>query len=287
MLGTLNLDRRKLLLLVAVWTGFGLFFGTQNYVRDIYSGRHASLPGYIVGWIFCGYSWALLTFPVLGFARRFSLGSLGWLRFLFVQIPAAFAFSLVQLGIYLTIASIIEPLRDRTVWEFYKFLLANELQSSILVYFGIVAVVTIYDRFLWIRESRTAPAGNGQVYQSASGLISNGHTNGSFHRIPVKENGKILLVDTDDIVWLESYGNYLFLHTDSGKHIYRETMSAMEKKLEPSRFVRIRRSAMVRIDQIRELHPTDNSEFEIVLANGTTLSSTRRYRKNLESVLRS
>ena len=291
MFDTLNIDRRKLLLLGAVWTGFGLFFGTQNYVRDLYFGRHASLPGYIIGWIFCGYSWAVLTFPVLRFARRFSLIKLGWLKFLFVHILAALAFSLVQLGIYLTIASLIEPARDRSFLEFYEFLLANELQSSVLVYFAIVSVISVYDRFFEVRiPSGSKPiVGEIQSHSCVRDMAdgTNGHSNGFLRRIPVKENGKIVLVDAAEVNWLESYGNYLFLHTNGGKHIYRETMAAMEAKLDPTQFVRIRRSAMVRIDQIRELHPTDNSEFEIVLMNGTTLSSTRRYRKNLESVLRS
>ena len=73
--------------------------------------------------------------------------------------------------------------------------------------------------------------------ESPTELISNGHSNGYLRRIPVKENSKIVLVDTEQVIWLESYGNYIFLHTDNGKHIYRETMSAMEKKLDPSRFV--------------------------------------------------
>ena len=161
MFETLKIDRRKMLLLAAVWTGFGLFFGTQNYVRDVYFGRHASLPGYIIGWIFCGYSWAVLTFPVLWFARKFSLKTLGWMRFLLVHVPAAFAFSLVQLGIYLMIASLVEPARDHSILEFYEFLLANELQSSVLVYFAIVSVITVYDRFFEIKvsgRSRTVPS---------------------------------------------------------------------------------------------------------------------------------
>ena len=64
------------LLVLAVWTAFGLFFGTQNYVRDIYAGNKASLPGYLVGWLLCGYSWGILTWPVLRFLRRFSLSAL-------------------------------------------------------------------------------------------------------------------------------------------------------------------------------------------------------------------
>src|SRR5689334_14441440 len=139
---------RYVLILLSIWTAFGLFFGTQNYIRDVYFGRPASLPGYIIGWVFCGYSWGILTYPVVRFIRRFSLTDLSLTRFVLVHAPAAFLFSLVQLGIYLMIASILSRSSDHTAWDFYKFLLANELHSSVLVYFAIVSVVTVYDRFL-------------------------------------------------------------------------------------------------------------------------------------------
>jgi hypothetical protein len=280
-------DRQKLILLLAVWTAFGLFFGTQGYIREIYLGRNASLTGYIVSWIFCGYSWAILTLPVLLFTRRFSLERVKLPRFFLVHVLASVLFSLAQLGIYLLIAGVLFSRPDRSLWDFYKFLLASELQSSILVYFVIVAVITAYDRFL-NKDSVEQPHdfSEGIPSQVLPVPKSNG-TNGFLRRISVKENGKIVLVDVDHINWIESYGNYLFLHTPDRKFIYRETMAAIEKKLDPAHFVRIRRSAIVKIDHIRELYPTDNGEFEIVLNDGNVLISTRRYRKNLEPVLKS
>ena len=277
-----------LLLIAAVWTAFGLFFGTQNYIRDTYAGRPASLPGYIIGWIFCGYSWGLLTIPVLSFIRRFSLLRLGWTRFVLMQLPSAVIFSLAQLAIYLFIAGVLVREARNGLWPFYKFLLANELQSSILVYISIVAAVTIYDRvFIGDPIPIKTPAPEASAQNGDGQAESNGHADGFLKRIPVKDNGRIVLVDAEQLERIESYGNYLFLYTAAGRFIHRETMSAMEKKLDSAEFVRIRRSAIVRIDRIRELRPIDNGEFEVVLGNGVVLSSTRRYKKNLESILKS
>jgi LytTr DNA-binding domain-containing protein len=283
-----KIERNKvkyLLTIVAVWTAFGLFFGTQNYIRDAYAGRPASLPGYIVGWIFCGYSWGILTIPVLRFIRRFSLSRLGWGKFALIQLAAAAIFSLAQLGIYLFIAGVLFREAGQDLWGFYKFLLANELQSSILVYFAIVASVTVYDRFFRTQTAAISPLVE-NVDQNGHHHNLNGTTNGLLRRLSVKENGRIVLLDIDQIEWIESYGNYLFLHTPDGKHIHRETMTAIEQKLDPAEFVRIRRSAIVKVDRIRELRPIENGEFEVVLENGRLLSSTRRYKKNLESILR-
>ncbi len=270
------------LLLVGVWTAFGLFFGTQNYVRDIYVGNKASLPGYLIGWLLCGYSWGILTVPVIKFARRFPLAGLGWSRFFLIHLPAAAAFASVQLGLYTLIATflaLISGAETKSFLEFYERLFVKEFQSSFLVYLAIVSAVTAYDR-IFAKEDEP-------VRQDVLPIVNgNGNGNGHLKRIPVKQNGRIVLVDTGDISWVESYGNYVFLHTSGRRHIHRETMAAMEEKLDSEQFVRIRRSAIVRADLIEELHPVQTGVFEIVLKDGTNLVSTRRYRKNLEPLVR-
>ncbi|MCA1625761.1 MAG: LytTR family transcriptional regulator [Acidobacteria bacterium] len=67
----------------------------------------------------------------------------------------------------------------------------------------------------------------------------------------------------------------------------RETMDGIEHKLNPQIFVRLRRSTIVRIEQIKELHPLFNGEFVVVLKDDTKLSSSRRYRQNLAALLKS
>src|SRR5438309_43909 len=92
-----KINRERLLMpamILAVWTTFGLFFATQNYLRDINVGKTVNFSGYVVGWLLCGYAWGFLTVPVLRFLKRFSLARLRWSRFLLVHIPAGALFSL-------------------------------------------------------------------------------------------------------------------------------------------------------------------------------------------------
>ena len=269
------------LVVIAVWTAFGLFFGTQDYIRDVYFGNKASLPGYLVNWLLCGYSWGILTIPILKFLKRFPLPELGWSRFLLIHLPAAAVFASVQLGIYTLIASAISAIsgtEGRPLTEFYSRLFVREFRTSFLVYLAVILAVTTVKRIVTPDEVEK------QVELPTNG---NGNGKGYAKRIPVKDNGRIVLVDVAEVDWIESYGNYLFLHTANKRHIVRETMSAMEQKLDPEQFVRIRRSAIVRVDRIEELRPYQNGEYEVVLQGGTRLSSTRRYRKNMESVIRS
>ena len=275
------------IVILLVWTAFGLFFGTQNYLRDVYLGKTPSLAGYLISWILCGYSWALLTVPVLWFARKYSFGALSWLRFFAIHIPVGAIFALMQLGLYVAIASILFNGGTHSVIDYYKFLLASEFQSSFLVYFAIIATVYIYDHFFGPRRIlKDALIDDRDISQAKiDSSESNGHRD-VLRRISVKENGRIVLLDVNEIDWITSDGNYINLHTPKKKYLVRDTMNAMEKKLDSREFVRLRRSTIVRIDQIKEFLPIFNGEYEVVLKTGTKLSASRRYRKNLESILK-
>ncbi len=105
-------------------------------------------------------------------------------------------------------------------------------------------------------------------------------------RIVIKDGGRITFVDAGEINWISSEGNYVKIHAGGKSHLLRETMDAMERKLDPQKFLRLRRSTIVRIGKIKELHPMFNGEFVVVLGDGTKLSSSRRYRQNLDSLLK-
>jgi LytTr DNA-binding domain-containing protein len=298
----------RVALILVIWTAYGLFFGTQGFLRAMSSGKTASLSSYIVIWILCGYSWALLTVPLLKFVDRFSLERLGWAWFLLVHIPVAPAVGSLALALYVVLANTLFFGLGRSITDFYLGIYLDEIQSETLVYLMIVGVVTVCqglfhrdpDRELIHRSP--ADEHSTAIDDLSKGIGTNGHANspindrganahangnGYVRRISIKDNGRITLVDADTIKWISSYGNYLKIHTTEGRYIHRETMTAIEKKLDPAHFVRIRRSAIVRIDQIKELYSTENGEFEIILSDGNVLTSTRRYRKNLERVLKS
>lgn len=105
-------------------------------------------------------------------------------------------------------------------------------------------------------------------------------------RIAVKDNARIRFLSAEQIEWISSQGNYVEIHSTGDKFLLRETMDGIEIKLNPLDFLRIRRSIIVRIDQIKELYPLFKGEYEIILKNGTRLSSSRRYRQNLDTLLK-
>lgn len=113
---------------------------------------------------------------------------------------------------------------------------------------------------------------------------NNGVTTG-IDRLPVKANGKVMVVRVVDIDWIEADHDYVTLHVGEKSWLLRETIAHIEVQLALSGFVRIHRSALVNVDRVRELRPRSKGEFDVVLANGTQLKMTRNYRAAVERLV--
>jgi two-component system LytT family response regulator len=72
-------------------------------------------------------------------------------------------------------------------------------------------------------------------------------------RLTIRREGGIELVETSSIHWVESSDQYVRLHTARGEILMRESMGALERSLDPARFQRIHRSAIVALDRVRQL----------------------------------
>lgn len=100
-------------------------------------------------------------------------------------------------------------------------------------------------------------------------------------RLAIKSSGRITILKTADIAWIEAAHNYVEIHEDKRTHLLRETMAGIEQKLPPEKFVRISRSVIVNVDRVKELEPTFYGEYKVTLHDGTRLTLSRRYRKKL------
>jgi two-component system LytT family response regulator len=100
-------------------------------------------------------------------------------------------------------------------------------------------------------------------------------------RLAIKSDGRILVVKTADIAWIQSAHNYVEIHEDKQTHLLRETISAIETRLPPDKFVRISRSVIVNVDRVKELEPLFYGEYIVTLQNGKRLTLSRRYRRKL------
>jgi two-component system LytT family response regulator len=104
-------------------------------------------------------------------------------------------------------------------------------------------------------------------------------------RLAVKSGGKIIFLKADEITWIGAEGNYARLHAGKKSYLMRETMTSLESKLDPARFIRIHRSTIVATDAIAELEPLFQGDYVVVLRDGTRLTSSRGYRANLQEFM--
>jgi DNA-binding LytR/AlgR family response regulator len=84
-----------------------------------------------------------------------------------------------------------------------------------------------------------------------------------------------------DVDWIEGYGNYAKLHVGKGTHLVRTTLAALEQELDPSKFARVHRSAIISLDRVRELDSLGGGEYRVQLIDGTQVPMSQRYRDRL------
>jgi two-component system LytT family response regulator len=104
-------------------------------------------------------------------------------------------------------------------------------------------------------------------------------------RLVIKMNGHVFFIKAEEIDWLEAEGNYVRLHAGKESYLLRDTITALESQLDPKRFIRVHRSAIVNIDRITELQPWFHGEYRIILSEGVQLTLSRTYREKLHDLL--
>ena len=102
-------------------------------------------------------------------------------------------------------------------------------------------------------------------------------------RIAVRDRGRVLLIDEQEIDWIGAEGDYVRIHVAGRGHLHRETMAAMQARLDAKRFVRIHRSTIVNTTRVRELRACGDREQLVVLRDGTRLRASRGFRDALRA----
>ncbi|MFC6645528.1 LytR/AlgR family response regulator transcription factor [Granulicella cerasi] len=130
--------------------------------------------------------------------------------------------------------------------------------------------------------AKAAMTTNDQLTNLLLSLQSNGgSTSGFAERFLVKDAEREILLAVDRIDWIEAAEYYCCLHVEGKSFMLRESISEMEKRLNPRKFLRIHRSTIVRLERIREIHRESQTESSVVLNDGRTLRMSRTGRQKL------
>jgi two-component system LytT family response regulator len=100
-------------------------------------------------------------------------------------------------------------------------------------------------------------------------------------RIAVEMRGQVRVVPVERIDYVEADGPYAVLHAAGERFVIRERMQALEERLDPAAFVRIHRSAIVRLDRVEALLVAPGGDYAARLRDGTRLKVARSRRDAL------
>jgi two-component system LytT family response regulator len=127
---------------------------------------------------------------------------------------------------------------------------------------------------------------SGDLHASLFSLMEQWRAQSKYiERVLVKTSGRFFFLNVGEIDWIRAEGNYVRLHVGKSAYLLRETVHNLERQLDPARFLRIHRSTIANIDQIREIQQTFHGEYTVVLKDGTELKLSRRYREKLPRIV--
>jgi two-component system, LytTR family, response regulator len=93
-------------------------------------------------------------------------------------------------------------------------------------------------------------------------------------RLWIRSRGQVRLLNVDEIDWVEADAKYSRLHTRHATHRLRESIGRVEARLDPARFARIHRSAIVNLDRVAEI-VSSSGPASVILKDGTRIPMSR------------
>jgi len=100
-------------------------------------------------------------------------------------------------------------------------------------------------------------------------------TDEKIHRVVIKKSGKIHVISTNDIHYLEAQDDYVMVYTDDGRYLKQQTMKYFENHLDREQFVRVHRSYIANISYIERIEPYEKTNYILILKDGKKVPVSR------------
>jgi DNA-binding LytR/AlgR family response regulator len=105
-------------------------------------------------------------------------------------------------------------------------------------------------------------------------------------RLAVRDRDRIRVLDTEQVDWIGIDGDEVTVHVGQETYPIRRTLSELEARLDPSRFFRAHRSAIVNLDRVQEIIPWFKGSHRLRLTTGAEVDLSRRRARTLREILR-
>ncbi len=273
--------RHRRLWETVLWVVFGIVSAVANSIvatLDLKRHGHSFTWWEPWSWEFSSLVVLLALVPAqLWFERRFPIRVGTWRRVLPWHLLATLPYSLVHVVAMVGLRHVVyEVAGDDYDFGSWPRELWYEYLKDVRTYAFLLGIVWLY-RLILLRlqgEARllTAPDAGPPV----EGIERP-------ERFLVRKVGAEFLVAARDIEWLEAAENYVNLHVRGRAYPLRSTMTAIQERLDPQRFVRVHRSHIVNLDFLVQIDPTEAGDAQLLLKDGTRIPCSRRYRPALSA----
>src|SRR5690348_18372311 len=280
-----GIDRRVLAWQIVMFGGIVAAICTMNVFTELANfGRDgARLPWWKpVMWEFSSalLLWVLIPF-IARLYRHAPITARTWRWAVPVHLAATSLFSLTHVGGMVLLRklgyALMHAQYDFGAWWpdwFYEY--RKDLVAYALIVAGLQAF-RIYR--LWLESQVTAALVPAEAPPATSEAPM--PEPAPLERLVVKKLNREFILNTADIDRIDADGNYVTIHAQGATWPLRESLSGLERKLDSKRFARVHRGHIVNLDRIREIQPWDSGDYRIVLADGSHVNFSRRYRSRL------
>ena len=104
-------------------------------------------------------------------------------------------------------------------------------------------------------------------------------------RFAIECAGRISIIPVETVQWIEAQDYYVQIHAGGKEHLLRESLRNLETRLDPKRFARVHRSAIVNVECVKQLRRRTHGEYALLLEDGTELKLSRTHRDQLQLLL--
>jgi hypothetical protein len=243
-----------------------------------------------ITWEFSSVVCLWLLLPAMGWwLSQFPLIHGGWLRNVPAHLIATLPFSLAHVAGMIGLRDLVYRLMGERYdvgawWPDWVY----EYRKDFISYWLLLTCIVAFRLYgLWVdSRSPSAAARPPRPDTGDAAASESAAANAPLERLVVRKLNREYIIAVADVDRVEADGNYVNVYAQGTGYPRRESLAALEKKLDNRRFVRVHRGHLVNVDRIREIQPWDHGDYRIVLHDGTCVNLSRRYRDRLQHLLR-
>ncbi len=272
---------------LSFWTVLGLAFAAQVFLAGQRLGQPSDTWGQAIrislpDW----YVWGLFALLIARLKQRVPIDAVSWGYNFAFHVAASLLVALAHFAISVPLQTLLQLVagEPRHITYFVNNF-ATLYLWNVVVYWSILAGVHARDYRRDIREHRLRAAELEarlqELHATTAAVADEPPARRHPERLLVMDDGRSFFVRTAEVDWIEAARNYVRLHAGDRVHTVRTTLAALEARMDPERFRRISRSALVNLDRVREVQPWFHGDAIVILESGARVTLSRRYRRNL------